>query len=59
MTRRSRQQTRRLARQEREMRGHVVRREPFYLCELGLNDVVKGSYADQQNRAHPPVMRSR
>ena len=53
------EQERRLACLEREMRGYVKRREPFYLCELGLSDVRKGPAAGQENREHPPVMRSR
>lgn len=27
---------------QRETRGRVCIREPFYLCELGLNDVMRG-----------------
>ncbi|MFC4638544.1 hypothetical protein [Deinococcus hohokamensis] len=51
-----------LARYEREMRGDVLIRNPnarpyHYLYSLGLESVLKGTYLDQRNTNHPPVIR--
>ena len=53
-------QERRLAQMERDMQGFVRRREPFYLCEIGLLDVNRGaSQKDDPPQTMPAVIRTR
>ena len=48
-------QERRLAHLERDMQGFVRRREPFYMCEIGLLDVL----ATDRPQVMPDVIRTR
>jgi hypothetical protein len=53
-------QERRLAHMERDMQGFVRRREPFYLCEIGLLDVSRGaSQREDCPQTMPDVIRTR
>ncbi len=52
-------QERRLAHMEREMQRFVRRREPFYLCEIGLLDVLATESAHDRPQTMPDVIRTR
>ncbi|PJI55732.1 hypothetical protein CTI14_02305 [Methylobacterium radiotolerans] len=52
-------QERRLAHMERDMQGFVRRREPFYLCEIGLRDVPATEPAQDHPQTMPEVIRTR
>ena len=45
------------AEDERELRGFVRVREPFYVYQLGLQDVCRGGVISPQDTRHPPVIR--
>lgn len=50
-------QERRLAHMERDMQGFVRRREPFYVCEIGLLDVLATEPVQDHPQTMPDVIR--
>lgn len=51
-------QERRLAHMERSMQGFVRRREPFYLCEIGLLDVLATEPTPDRPKVMPDIIRT-